>query len=68
MGNLKKKRRKKIAKHKRKKQLKLLRHKKLRPIPVVFVLRSTGVGRVFFSGNRVFHSPSGGQSESIDTP
>ena len=28
MGNLKKKRRKKIAKHKRKKQLKLLRHKK----------------------------------------
>ena len=27
MGNLKKKRRKKIAKHKRKKQLKLLRHK-----------------------------------------
>ena len=28
MGNLKKKRRKNIAKHKRKKQLKLLRHKK----------------------------------------
>jgi len=28
MGNLKKKRRKKIAKHKRKKQLKSLRHKK----------------------------------------
>ena len=28
MGNLKKNRRKKIAKHKRKKQLKLLRHKK----------------------------------------
>ena len=27
MGNLKKKRRKKIAKHTRKKQLKLLRHK-----------------------------------------
>ena len=27
MGNLKKKRRKKIVKHKRKKQLKLLRHK-----------------------------------------
>ena len=27
MGNLKKKRRKKIAKHKRKKQLKALRHK-----------------------------------------
>ena len=28
MGNLKKKRRKKIAKHKRKQQLKALRHKK----------------------------------------
>ena len=28
MGNLKKKRRKKIAKHKRKRQLKLVRHKK----------------------------------------
>ena len=28
MGNLKKKRRKKIAKHKRNKQLKALRHKK----------------------------------------
>ena len=28
MGNLKKKRRKKIAKHNRKKQLKLMRHKK----------------------------------------
>ncbi len=28
MGNLKKKRRRKIAKHKRKKQLKSLRHKK----------------------------------------
>lgn len=28
MGNLRKKRRKKIAKHKRKKRMKLLRHKK----------------------------------------
>ena len=26
----------------------------LRPIPVVFVLRSTGVGRVFFPGTEFF--------------
>ena len=41
MGNLKKKRRKKIAKHKRKKQLKLLRHKNKWP-EVSFPVLSPG--------------------------